>query len=83
VLKEKGARRIFACASHGLFHGTACEKIASSVLDCVFVTDSVCIRKKMSCEKVKVVSIARLIAEAVRRMYHGESLSTLFTVESV
>ncbi len=78
LLKSQGARRIFAAATHGLFSGPAPERIKNSPIERVFVTDTIPLRdevKKLS--KVEVVSVAPLMAEAMQRIYSGESISEL------
>lgn len=76
-LKQKGAKKIIAAATHGLFSGNAVAKITnSSSLEEVIVTDTIAQRKEVfNCSKITVVSIAPLIAEAIKRMKTGASLS--------
>jgi len=75
VLKSKGARRIFACATHGLFSGKAFENIMDSSFEKVIVTDSI---PSESFGKVEVIDISNLFAEAIYRITHGGSVSELF-----
>ena len=75
-IKRSGAKSVRAIATHGLFSGSALEKIDRSDMDEVIVTDS--IRHREEVEKhprITVVSIAPLLAEAIRRIETGESLS--------
>jgi len=77
-LREKGAKRIFACATHGLFSGDALTKISNSALEKVIVTDSVNHRAEvLKHPKIEIVSIAPLMAEAIRRIETGDSISSL------
>jgi len=77
-LKEKGAKRIFACATHGLFSGDALTKIAKSALEKVIVTDSVKHRTEVvKNPKIEIVSVAPLLAEAIKRIETGDSISSL------
>ena len=77
-LKEKGAKRIFACASHGIFSGNALEKISKSAIEKVIVTDSVNHRKEVRQHpKIEIASIAPLLAEAIKRIETGDSISSL------
>jgi len=77
-LKQKGARRIFACASHGLFSGKAIERISDSAIEKVIVTDSVKHRDEIvKHPKIEIASIAPLLAEAIKRIETGESISSL------
>lgn len=77
-LREKGAKRIFAAATHGLFSGDALEKINKSALEKVIVTDSVLHRKEVvNNPKIEIVSVAPLLAEAIKRIETGDSISSL------
>lgn len=79
ILSEKGAKRILACATHGLFSGNAIEKINNSALSKVIVTDSIYFDKNRSdTNKVEVLSIAGLIADAIERIHKDRSVSPLF-----
>lgn len=78
-LKEKGAQRIFACVTHGLFSGNALEKITNSAIEKVIVTDSVKHREEVvKHPKIEIISIAPLMAEAIKRLETGDSISGLF-----
>jgi len=77
-LKEKGAKRIFACVSHGLFSGDALKKIGSSAIEKIIITDSVNHREEVKKHpKIEIASIAPLLAEAIRRIEVGDSISSL------
>lgn len=77
-LKEKGAKRIFAAATHGLFSGDALEKISKSAIEKVIVTDSVLHRRQVvKHPKIEIVSVAPLLAEAIKRIETGDSISSL------
>jgi len=76
VFKDRGARSIWAFATHGLFSEGAVDAIEKSVIERVVVTDTV--RSEYSSEKVQVVSVARLIAEAIKRIRTNQSISALF-----
>ncbi len=79
ILSERGAKRIIACATHGLFSGNAIEKINTSALYKVIVTDSIYFNKNRSdTSKVEVLSIAGLIADAIDRIHKDRSVSPLF-----
>lgn len=79
ALKERGARRIVACASHAVFSGPAISRINESSLEKVIVTDSIPLREEgRNCPKIKQVSVARLLAEAIRRIHSSDSVSSLF-----
>lgn len=79
ALRDRGARRIYAYASHAVFSGPAVERIANSVMDKVVVCSTIPLSKEArECEKIESVSVAPLIAEAIRRIHHGDSVSSLF-----
>ncbi len=80
VLKQNGAVQVYAAATHALLNGSACAKIQKSCIEKVIITNTVPIPKEKldSCSKLHVVSIAKLVAEAIRRVHNEESLSILF-----
>ncbi len=79
VLHEKGARSVYAAATHGIFSPPAIERIDKSVLTKVLVTDTIPLSQAgMSSEKLVQLSVAELLGEAIKRIYYGESLSQLF-----
>ncbi len=76
LLKKEGADKVYACVSHILATDKTVERLNSSCIEQLIVTDSVpC---NVNCDKVKIVSIANLFAEAIRRIHEGGCLSTLF-----
>jgi ribose-phosphate pyrophosphokinase len=79
ALKERGARTIYAYASHPVFSGPAIERIVASDIDRVVVTDTIALGPAaIASGKIEAVSVAPLIAEAIRRIHHGDSVSSLF-----
>lgn len=76
ALLEEGAVAVYAAATHPVFSGPAHERIESSSIEEVIVTDTIPLRKEFT--KVKVLSIADLLGEAIRRIHHEESVSSLF-----
>jgi ribose-phosphate pyrophosphokinase len=77
-LVERGARKVWATASHGLFSGEAAARIGAGPIERVIVTDTVENQPQPLGEKVEVVSVAPLFAEAIRRIHARESVSVLF-----
>ncbi len=75
---DQGARRVVACASHGVFSGPALERIEASPLAEVVVTNSIPSRGTTPSAKIKYLSIAKLLAEAIRRIDANDSVSSLF-----
>lgn len=79
ALKENGARSVFACATHGVLSGPAIERINASDIEEVVLTDTIPLgEKKDQTSKVRMLSVADLLAEAIRRIHEDESVSSLF-----
>jgi len=70
VLRNNGALKIWACATHGLFSKDALDKLKNSCLDKVIVTDSI---PQQDLDKVEIVSLTGLFAETIYRISHGQS----------
>ena len=77
-LVERGARSVIAAVTHGLFSGDAGTKLAESPIERVIVTDTVENHPNPLGERVEVVSVAGLFAEAIKRIHGRESISVLF-----
>jgi ribose-phosphate pyrophosphokinase len=79
ALKEHGAKSIYACATHGVLSGPAIERINDSHIEEVLITDTIPLGDKAKLTgKVKVLTVAELLAEAIRRIHEDESVSSLF-----
>jgi ribose-phosphate pyrophosphokinase len=79
ALREAGAKRIVACATHGVLSGPAVSRINDSPLDEVVVTDTTPLPElARNNPKIKQLSIARLLAEAIKRIHSSDSVSSLF-----
>jgi ribose-phosphate pyrophosphokinase len=79
AIMDAGARSVTACASHGVLSGQAVQRIESAPLTEVVVTDSIPLRPEAkACKKIKQLSVARLLGEAIKRIHHGDSISSLF-----
>jgi ribose-phosphate pyrophosphokinase len=79
VLQEKGARKVVACASHGVLSGPAVKRIVDSPLAEVVVTDSIPLSAAaQACGKIRQLSISRLLGEAIKRIHSSDSVSSLF-----
>ena len=84
ALKERGAERVLAYATHPVFSGEAANRIASSDIDQVVVTDTIPLSPiAEACPKIRQVTIAGLLAETVRRISNEESVSYLFNEDIV
>jgi ribose-phosphate pyrophosphokinase len=78
ALRREGARRILACAVHGVLSGPAIARIKESILEEVIITNTVPLTPERQLSKIRVLSVAPLLAEAIRRIHDEESVSTLF-----
>lgn len=76
ALKNKGANSVMACCTHPVLSGCAYEKIANGALDELVVTDTIPLKEKLP--NIKVLSVAPVFAEVIRRVYHNESVNSLF-----
>ena len=76
VLKDKGANSVMAIGTHAVLSGDAYKKIDESVLDEIVLSNSIPL--KQHSQKITILSVAPLFAEVVRRIYHNESINSLF-----
>jgi ribose-phosphate pyrophosphokinase len=80
VLKERGARHVYAYCTHPIFSGPAIERIAGSALDEVVVTNTIPLSDAArECAKVRQLAVGPLIAETIQRIAKGESVMSLFS----
>ncbi|KKS38132.1 MAG: hypothetical protein A3G49_00240 [Candidatus Sungbacteria bacterium RIFCSPLOWO2_12_FULL_41_11] len=80
ALRDRGARNIFALAAHGVFSGDALERVENSPIKFLFVTDSIHLPSAVSSKtgKLRIVSVAGLLGEAIFRIHKNQSVSSLF-----
>ena len=78
VLKEHGALDISAVIVHPVLAGPAVERVENSVLTELVVSNSIPVPDGIQNGKIKVLSVATILAEAIRRIHNDESVSTLF-----
>lgn len=78
LLLERGAREVCGVATHAVLSGRALERIQSSPITEVIVTDTIPIPQEKRIDKLKVISVARLLADAIRSIHDGTSVSALF-----
>ena len=79
AVMEHGATEVFAAATHGVFSGPAIERINNSALSKVLVTDTIPQQDRMArCERLDVLGLGNLLGEAIKRIHHGDSISSLF-----
>ena len=79
VVLDQGAKSVICCATHGVLSGPAIDRISGSVISEVIISDTIPLSAPaQACGKIKVLSVARLLGEAVKRIHHGDSISNLF-----
>ena len=79
ALKERGAKRVFAYATHAVFSGSAAKNLASDALDEVVVTDTIPLTDEIiALGKVRSLTLSKMLAEAIRRISNEESISAMF-----
>src|SRR5207237_4799758 len=76
ALKENGAERVLACAVHGVLSGPAIERIEKSPIDKLIVTNTIPLN--VNCPKIVVLSVARLLGQAIKSIHEETSVSSLF-----
>ncbi len=82
ALKDAGATRVYACATHGLFNGPALERIASSGIDKLVVTDTVPVDPRAKPQNVEVLTVAGILAETIQNVFADDSVSAIFAGEN-
>lgn len=78
AIKKSGAKKIFACVTHGILSKDAVSKIEKSDIDMIAISDSIPLPKDKKSKKIKVVSMGNLFAEAIKRIHMEQSISVLF-----
>jgi ribose-phosphate pyrophosphokinase len=79
TLLENGAKEVHACCSHGVLSGPAVDRLNSSAIKSLVVTNTIPLRENArECGKIKVLSVSSLLAEAIRRIHNEDSVSSLF-----
>lgn len=78
ALIDRGAKQVFSCVTHPILSGLASEKIENSTIQELVTTDTVPSSAKRPNGKIKVLSVAPLLGEAIRRIHQGQSVGALF-----
>ncbi|MFI5237360.1 MAG: phosphoribosyltransferase family protein, partial [Ignavibacteriales bacterium] len=81
ALKEKGALNIYGAITHPVLSGNAIKRLRDSQLTKLYITDSINIENIDTEEKINIISSAELFAEAIRRTFNNESISSLFHID--
>ena len=77
-MKAKGADCIYACATHGILSGPAFDRIENSCIEEVVVTNTIPVPLDRQTGKIKVISVAPLLAKTIKNVYENGSVSGLF-----
>jgi ribose-phosphate pyrophosphokinase len=79
AIMEIGAKKVVACATHAVLSGPALKRIEDSVLSSVIATNSIPLSEEAkACDKIKTMSVAPILGEAIRRIHQEDSVSSLF-----
>jgi ribose-phosphate pyrophosphokinase len=79
ALKDEGARRVVAYCVHPVLSGPAIDNITNSRIDEIVVTDTIPLSEEAkACGRIRQLSVAQMLAETIRRMAEGESVSSLY-----
>jgi ribose-phosphate pyrophosphokinase len=78
ALRHLGAREIYCCASHGLLSGPAIERLAAAPISEIAITNTILLPEERRFERLRVLSIAPLLAQAIRNTHSDQSVSSLF-----
>ena len=78
AIKDRGAKSVYACATHGIFSPPAIERIEDSVIEKMIVTDSIYLPEEKRVGKIELISVSELIGQAIERIYEERSVSPLF-----
>jgi ribose-phosphate pyrophosphokinase len=82
ALKEAGATKVYALATHGLFNGLALERIAESEIDRLVVTDTVPVNPLDKPDNIEVLSVDRILADTIHNVFSDDSVSAIFAGEN-
>ncbi|TVP55618.1 MAG: ribose-phosphate pyrophosphokinase [Gemmatimonadales bacterium] len=80
ALKERGAKRVYACATHALLSGKARERLEASPIEELVVTNTIHIPEERTFDRLKVLSVAGLLSRAIRYIHSNDSVSQLFEI---
>ena len=78
IARLNGAREVFACATHGVLCGEAVNRLRDAPIKQIVITDSIPLTPEKHLPRIKVLSVAPLLADAIKRIHYNESVSKLF-----
>jgi len=78
ALRRKGAKHVYACATHAVLSGQAIDRLETSEIEELLVTNTIPLGPKATCKKLHVLTVAPLLGEAIKRIHFQDSVSSLF-----
>jgi len=78
ILREEGARQVYACATHAVFSPPAIERLSSGVFEEVIVTNTIPVPEENRFQQLTVLSVANLLGETIWRVHEDSSVSSMF-----
>lgn len=78
ILRQQGARQVYACATHAVFSGQAVERLSSGLFEEVIVTNTIPLAEELHFEQLKMLSVANLLGETIWRIHEDTSVSIMF-----
>jgi ribose-phosphate pyrophosphokinase len=78
LLRQEGARQVYACATHAVFSEPAISRLSSGMFEEVIVTNTIPVPESERFEQLTVLSVANLIGEAIWRIHEDSSVSSMF-----
>jgi ribose-phosphate pyrophosphokinase len=78
AVRRNGAKHVFACATHPVLSGPSIERLEKSEVEQIVVTNTIPLGEKAACRKIRVLSVANLLGEAIKRIHFNDSVSSLF-----
>ena len=82
LVRKAGVREIHVAATHGIFAGEAINRLRDAPIDSVVNTDSIPIPEEKMLDKFKILSVAQLLGEAIKRIHHHQSISAIFNEDT-
>ena len=80
---QRGAKEVYGCATHGVLSGAAVERISASPLKELVLLDTVPVTGEKLLDKIKLIPVAPVFAEAIERIYEDKPISTLFILSLI
>jgi ribose-phosphate pyrophosphokinase len=78
VCQNRGAKKVYVAATHGVLCGPAAERLRAAPIDKIILTDTIPLRPDQMLDKIEVLTVAPLLGEAIKRIHRNESVSRLF-----